>query len=123
MQTRTITEVLLYRLILNDMRFPKIEIKQLVAVSTSYEKLVEWYNSQIADDRWVDTIGGYNWSKTFKKDSPLEWYNPADSLQPIEPSVIRNSIGGGICEIWEYLEVLNKVLADPESADFIVIPE
>lgn len=41
MQTRTITEVLLYRLILNDMRFPKIEIKQLVAVSTSYEKLVE----------------------------------------------------------------------------------
>lgn len=123
MQTRTITEVLLYRLILNDMRFPKIEIKQLVAVSTSYEKLVEWYNSQIADDRWVDTIDGYNWSKTFKKDSPLEWYNPVDSLQPVEPSVIRNSIGGGICEIWGDLEVLNKVLADPESADFIVIPE
>ena len=75
------------------------------------------------DDRWVDTIDGYNWNKTFKKDSPLEWYNPADSLQLVEPEVIRHSIGGGICETWEDLEVLNTVLANPESADFIVIPE
>lgn len=37
MQTRTVTEVLLYRLILNDMRYPNIEIKSLAAVSTSYE--------------------------------------------------------------------------------------
>ena len=123
MQTRTITEVLIYKLILNDMRYPKIEMKSLVAISTSYEKLVDWYNSQKADDVWVDTIDEYNWRKDFKKDSPLEWYNSADSLQPIEPEVIMNSIGGGICKTWVDLDVLNKVAADPNSADFIIIPE
>ena len=122
MQTRTITEVLLYRLILNDMRSPKIEIKTLVAVSTSYEKLVEWYNSQKADDSWVDTIDGYNWNKTFKKGSPLEWYNPADSLELMEIDQLRHSIGG-IGSLWGDLKVFNKLLEDPESADFIVVPE
>ena len=123
MQTRTITEVLTYKLILNDMRYPKIEMKSLVAISTSYEKLVDWYNSQKADDVWVDTIDEYNWRKAFKKDSPLEWYNPADSLQSVEPEVVTNYIGGGICKEWVDLDVLNKVVADPNSADFIIIPE
>ena len=123
MQTRTITEVLIYKLILNDMRYPKIEMKSLVAISTSYEKLVDWYNSQKADDVWVDVIDEYNWRKAFKKDSPLEWYNSADSLQPVEPEVVMNYIGGGICKTWVDLDVLNKVVADPNSADFIIIPE
>ena len=123
MQTRTITEVLIYRLILNDMRYPKIEMKSLVAISTSYEKLVDWYNSQKADDVWVDTIDEYNWRKVFKKDSPLEWYNSADLLQPLKPEVVMNSIGGGIYKTWVDLDVLNKVVADPNSADFVIIPE
>ena len=77
METRSITQVRIYKLILNPMQAPKIEFGEIVAVSTDYEKLVEWYKSQMAPEGWYDG----RWFKTFVQGSPLEWYNPATNLE------------------------------------------
>lgn len=76
METRTITQVRLYKLILNRMTAPDYEIGETVAVSTEYDKLVEWYKSQIAPEPWRDG----RWGKTFAKGTPLEWFNPVVNL-------------------------------------------
>lgn len=77
METRTITQVRVYKIILNPMQAPQVEIGEIAAISTEYDKLVEWYKSQLAPQMWRDG----RWNKTFAEGSPLEWYNPAWSLE------------------------------------------
>lgn len=79
METRTITitQVRVYKLILNDMRDAHVETCTIAAISTEYEKLVEWYKSQIAPEPWRDG----RWHKVFAEGTPLEWYNPVYNLE------------------------------------------
>ena len=120
METRNITQVRVFVLVLNDMRFPKIEMGRIVAVSTSYEKLVELYNSNKAESQYSENVNDYNWNKTFKKDSVLEWYNPVYSLE----LNYNDEFGHGIhdewldMEKWEYCKSNNSI-----SSDVLIIEE
>lgn len=75
METRTIQQCRLYVLVLNKMT-RSAESGEIVAVSDDYHKLVEWYNSQFSEIPYNED----GWYKEFKKDSPLEWYNPVNNI-------------------------------------------
>ena len=104
METRSMTEVRMYKLVLNDMRFDHIEDSKIVAVSFDYEKLVEWYNSQIAPALWRDG----RWGKTFAQNTPLEWCNPASSLE------LNNlyQFGHGISDEWVREEYIGRIISE-----------
>lgn len=92
MEARTVTEVRVYKLVLNNMQAPKIEMGEIVAISGDYDKLVNWYNSQLAPQMWRDG----RWGKTFAQGTPLEWYNPARSLELND----TYPFGHGISDEW-----------------------
>lgn len=98
METRQLilNQIKLYTLVLNQMLDPKIEMGRIAAFSTEYDKLIEWYNAQKADEPYSDKYCDRMYYKVFKKDSPLEWFNPADDLRPGE----LNHFGQGIKEEW-----------------------
>lgn len=72
-ETRTIEQVKIYYLVLNPMT-DRAEACMIAAFSDDKERLMQWYNSL--------KVEGYNdgrYGKIFKKDSPLEWFNPMDN--------------------------------------------
>lgn len=101
METRTITEAKIYKLILNPMR-GNTENGSIVAISFERQKLVDWYNSLLAPEAYAE-IGtpsfdchgdSHKWHKTFKQGSELEWFNPCeDGFEP-------NHFGHGISWQW-----------------------
>lgn len=111
MESRTSTEFRIYKLILNNMH-ANCEQGVIVAISPSYEKLVEWYNSQLAKEMWRDE----RWSKSFIQGSPLEWYNPCYSLELND----TDHWGHGISDEWVRESVYYDILA---RNDFVVIEE
>lgn len=102
MEIRTFSEqqVRVYKLILNRMTSPKIEYMEIVALSTDYEKLVEWYESQRAP-LWRDG----QWGKSFKAGSTLEWFNPAHSLELND----TYPFGHGISDQWIPVTAWNEI--------------
>lgn len=107
METRTYetTEVRVYKLILNDMRSPKIEHCEIVAISTDYNKLVEWYKSQLAPKMWRDG----RWGKTFVEGAPLEWFNPAHSLELNDTRPFHHGIEDEWIRAEIFYDVINRV--------------
>ena len=94
METRTVEQVLIYYLVLNPMR-DRTEAANIVAISYEKQKLIDWYNSEKADKPYEDN----NWSKSFKKEGSLEWYNPVNfgyDAENFEP----NHFGHGIRSEW-----------------------
>lgn len=89
METRTITQVRIYTLALNPMT-GRAEERRIVALSTDYNKLVAWYNDQLAPEPWHDRR---MWCKVFRAGSPLEWFNPAYSLELNQTGPYRHGIG------------------------------
>jgi hypothetical protein len=104
METRTIREIKVYKLVMNNMTFPKIEMCEIVAVSTDYQKLIDWYKSQLANEGWRDG----QWFKSFKKGSALEWYNPVSNL---DLDVYR-PFNQGIQEEWITEETYQRIMAE-----------
>lgn len=90
METRTITQVRIYTLGLNPM-MGRSEERRIVALSTDYNKLVAWYRDQLAPEPWRDG----QWYKEFRAGSPLEWFNPAITLDLDKPP-----FGHGIGDMW-----------------------
>jgi hypothetical protein len=76
MEMRSVREVKIFILKLNDMRSAKIEYSEVAAISTDLDKLKAWYEEQRAPEAYRDG----QWNKYFKKGSPLEWYNPGDGF-------------------------------------------
>ena len=76
-----------------------VDKAEVVAIFSEHQKLKDWYNSQLADKPYTDTPSKDNfgqthsWHKVFKKGSPLEWYNPANSLE-------EASCQGGVRTSW-----------------------
>jgi hypothetical protein len=62
-------------LYLNDMRTSHIETCQVLARAETKEALVR-YVKQETVAAYNETIQSYTWGKVFRKDGPLEWYNP-----------------------------------------------
>mgnify|MGYP003331262818 CR=1 FL=1 len=61
----------MYILKLNDMRSAHVEEMSNVCIAETKEQLVNYLNTEFVD-HYIDS--GYR--KTFKKNGPLEWYNP-----------------------------------------------
>ena len=91
METRQVTEYRVYVLMLNT--FGRAEDIAIVAVSTDYNHLVDWYNNQFAESQWRDSNGFVH---TFKASSPICNYNPCNS------TVLNNLgiFGDGIRGAW-----------------------
>lgn len=84
METRQVTQAKMHILALNRM-FSKSEEVHIVVASLSKEKIEEFYKDQLAPEPYDDPDDSENqewkdkvWRKTFKKGSPLEWFNPID---------------------------------------------
>jgi len=71
METRSVNQIKIFSLHLNDMRSSKIEILNTVAVACSEQRLRDFMEEHLAEEPYRDE----HWSKVFKKGSPLEWYN------------------------------------------------
>ena len=56
---------------LNDMRTPKIEIMQTVVRAETKEEIQSFLESET-----VESYKDDNWRKSFRKNGPLEWFNP-----------------------------------------------
>lgn len=99
METRTIVEVRIFVLVLNT--FGRAEECEVVAVSDDYDRLVNWYLDQFADDPYREE-GFY---KTFKKGSFIEYNNPCGSLKlnDIRP------FGHGIHDEWVSKDTYAKI--------------
>lgn len=115
METRQITQVKIYKLVLNPMR-GNTENASMVAIAYDKSRLLNWYEEQRATEAFVEVGSGsfechgdtHNWHKTFKKDSPLEWFNPMDSEQP-------NHYGHGIQEEWTTEEAIQHFMGNNYS--------
>lgn len=99
METREIKQIKIYQLVLNRMTAPKIEHSEIVAFSYDKQKLIDWYNSEKTES-WQDD----QWRKSFKKGSPLEWFNP--SFESLE----QNHYGQGITEDWVTQNQINYAI-------------
>ncbi len=92
------TEYKIFVLFLADVR-DNVDNAQPIAVFSEKEKLVAWYNSMLTSS-WVDNEEStdffgrsHDYTKTFKKGSALEWFNPPHSLDEIDAF-------GGVQERW-----------------------
>lgn len=112
MEARTITQVRIYKLILNHMG-DICEGATIVAISGDYNRLVSWYEEQKAPTPYRDDSG---WYITFAEDSPLHWYNPADTLELNCP----DHWGHGITDEWVYEDVWHNVRS---SGRFHIVEE
>lgn len=92
--------VLIYSLHMNNMMSPKIEITEMVVVATDLDALKKYVEDQKAPEHWRDG----QWSKVFKKDSPLEWYNAPGSLDEMSP------FNDGVNREWVRLHVMQEFL-------------
>ena len=71
MKTREITEIKLFKLVLNPMTC-RCEEEIVCAISDDINRLKEFLKGEFEKEPYDDS--GYR--KVFKKGSPLEWYNP-----------------------------------------------
>lgn len=85
------------------------ENSTLLAISYEKDKLIDWYNSQLATEVYEEVgspsfeVHGdsHRWHKAFKTGSPLEWYNPCYNFEP-------NHFGQGISEEWTNEEAIRN---------------
>lgn len=104
METRDVTEVRLFALIMNNVH-DRAEGCELVAVSDDYQKLVNWYNSQKAEKPYRSEYDNNMYYKVFKEGSELEYFNPLFSLGLNEMS----PFGQGIKDEWVNIEQLSSI--------------
>lgn len=88
METRQITEVHIYVLVLNTVG--AAESCEIAAVSDDYQKLVDFYNSQLlpVNERFRNNVGFF---RSFKE-GPLYDLNPCNSLELNDTSQFRHGI-------------------------------
>jgi hypothetical protein len=100
MEIRTINQIKIYYLVMNPMT-DRTEASKIVVMSDDKQRLINYYT----DNMVAPYIDG-NWHKGFRKDSPLEWYNPI----PLDGTL--NHWGQGLKEEWvdeyEYLNGLKS---------------
>lgn len=82
----------------------KIEYSEIAAVAYSREELMKFIENE--SESWRDGT----WGKTFKKGSPLEWFNGLSNWDELD------SWGHGIHEEWvEQGSVESYFLSNPEK--------
>ncbi len=107
METREIhrTEAKVYKLIMNSI-FGRCEDANIVAISFDYDALIRWYRSQKCEPYYTKGTNSWgdekNFYKVFTQGSPLENYNPINSLVPDE----TNYYNQGISTEWIDTEII-----------------
>lgn len=104
MITREVTEVKVFMLRLNPMT-QNFEANSIVAMSCDQKELERWYQSLK-----VDVYKEEKWSKSFKKDSKLEWFNPVE---------VGDNVG--ITQEWHKQEIIIQFYA--RSFQGFIVPE
>ena len=101
METRTITQIKVYYLVMNGV-YDNAEGGSIAAVSTSRERLMEFYNRQLlpTEERYRDDMGMF---RSFRE-GPLHNYNPLYSLNPND-----SFHGHGLREDWMTMEEFGNV--------------
>lgn len=101
MNTRTITktEVQIFVLVLKT--FGRAEDVEIVAISDDYERLVKWYEDQLAEEPYRED----GWNKVFKKGSVIEYNNPCSSLELNNLDLYRC----GIHEEWVDMDNIDNI--------------
>jgi hypothetical protein len=95
METRTVQQVKIYYLIMNQVT-DRAESGKIAMMSTSRQNLISAYeNEQVA------IYNDGNFSKVFKQGGPLEWYNPVWTFEGVDP------FGHGLSEDWVDMENLS----------------
>ena len=92
----------------------------MVALAYDKSRLLSWYEEQkeieayteVGSPSFDDHGDTHKWHKTFKKGSPLEWYNPMDSEEP-------NRDGHGIQELWTTEELVQDFLSNNDEVSFV----
>jgi hypothetical protein len=110
LETRQVTQVMVWKLILNPMR-ANTEASNLVAWSDDKDKLLNWYKSQLVEP-YTDNGSpsfechgeSHNWYKVFAKGSELEWYNPMDNEEGYP-----NHYGHGLQNEWVDIDILPNI--------------
>lgn len=91
-EVRTVNQVRIYLLVMNPMQ-DRTESRTIAAISDDYQKLVNWIKGEKhPEGYWKDD----RWSKSFKANSVLEWFNPPDRLELNQ----LNHYGHGIKDEW-----------------------
>lgn len=119
METRTqvieVQEVKLYVLVLNNMR-GHFEDTSIVAVSPDINSLIRFMEAEKAPEQYVDeedtNMVGYPLRKTFRKGSPLEYFNPAGCFySPSDIQEIHTTYAGqtGIFYQWINADSLDTI--------------
>lgn len=111
MESRQITQVRVWRLIMNPMS-GRTENGVIAAIGLDKETLANWYKDQLADEPYDEILisedsrfpATKNWHKTFKRETPLEWFNPLDSLDRV------NHYGHGLTDSWANESEYNATL-------------
>ena len=112
MEERIVKQVRIYKLILNPM-VCAYEAGEIVALSGDYNRLVSWYEEQKLYEPYRDDSG---WYRTFAKESPLHWFNPADNLE----LNCTDHFGHGISDEWVNEDVWYNIC---ESERFYIVEE
>lgn len=117
METRQITQIKIWKLVLNPMA-GNTEDASLMAISDSRDKLLDWYRNEFAAVPY-DSIGEsyfpakgdfpenfeaqHNYHKVFKQGSRLEWMNPMYSEDEL------GNYGHGISWEWASEDTLSEI--------------
>ena len=88
METRMVQQVKLYCLIMNPVT-DRAESGRIAVTSFDKNRLIEFYQSEM-----VDSYKDDYYRKVFRKDGPLEWYNPLYNLDGVD------GFGHGLREEW-----------------------
>lgn len=118
METRNKTEYKTYVLYLSDMR-GNVDKCVPVAVFDELEKLKNYYNSNLEVSTYYDSeesedyFGNvHGWNKSFKRESPLEWFNPIYNNDFEVKDANNFDTFGCVAEMW--------IDEDPNNTNFKV---
>ena len=103
METREVTEVRIFVLVLNAI-YDRCEDGAIVAFSDDYNRLVNWFIDQLADEPYRLEEENNRYLRRFKNDSPLRNYNPPYSLALNETDHFNH----GIHDEWIGLDNLDR---------------
>ena len=88
METRVVEQIKLYWLVMNPVT-DRAESGRITMMSTDKNKLLERYRNEI-----VESYDDGHYRKVFRKDGPLEWYNPLWNEET------KDTFGHGLYEDW-----------------------
>lgn len=136
METRQLTQVKIYRLWLSDIR-SKNGIVKIRAIAYDKQKLIDWYKAEVTplyqeygekpndmpqpkQETGLSVVSKKEmelYTKSFKKDGPLEWNTPCNNIEEYD-----NNLSMGINDAWTTQEQIDKVIKENNGSIIHIDP-